>query len=135
MGSADLRDVNGNHQGDPASDALVPPAVTSQDELERAAADAVRPDLTDVEAVLRSVAELTGMPLTPVDRNGPAVSSVLRRQPVRIVEGSIEGGYANVREVICCGCGDNPLSGLLRGLGPISAAPRAVPVAPGPHSV
>jgi hypothetical protein len=37
MGSADLRDVNGNHQGDPASGALVPPAVTSQDELEQGA--------------------------------------------------------------------------------------------------
>jgi hypothetical protein len=60
MSGAGLRDVDGNHQGDRASGALVPPAVTSQSELEQAAADAVRPDLTDVAAVLRTVAEPAG---------------------------------------------------------------------------
>jgi hypothetical protein len=78
----------------------------------------VRPDLTDVEAALRSEAELTGMPLTPVNRTGPAVPSFLRRQPVRIVEGSIEGGYTNVWEVICCGCGETT---------PVWTTPRSRP--------
>jgi hypothetical protein len=33
---------------------------------------------------------------------------VLRRQPVRLVEGRPEGGYTDVYELICCGCGDDP---------------------------
>jgi hypothetical protein len=33
---------------------------------------------------------------------------VLRRQPVRIVEGRPDGGYADAYELICCDCGDNP---------------------------
>jgi len=33
---------------------------------------------------------------------------VLRRQPVRIVEGRPEGGYADAYELICCDCGDDP---------------------------
>jgi len=33
---------------------------------------------------------------------------VLRRQPVRMVEGRAEGGYADVFELICCDCGDDP---------------------------
>jgi hypothetical protein len=33
---------------------------------------------------------------------------VLRRQPARIVEGRAEGGYADVFELICCDCGDDP---------------------------
>jgi hypothetical protein len=33
---------------------------------------------------------------------------VLRRQPVRMVEGRAEGGYADVLELICCDCGDDP---------------------------
>jgi hypothetical protein len=86
----------------------VSPEVTSQDELEQAAADVVRPDLTDVEAGLRAVAELAGMPLAPVDHNGQTAPSFLRRQPVRIVEGRSEDGYTNVFEVICCDCGDSP---------------------------
>jgi hypothetical protein len=31
-----------------------------------------------------------------------------RRQPVRIVDGRVEGGYTGVFELICPGCGDNP---------------------------
>jgi hypothetical protein len=73
MSSADLRDVNGNRPGDRTSGVPVPPGVTSQDELEQAAADAVQPDLTNVEAVLQTVAEPTGMPLPPVDPNGQTV--------------------------------------------------------------
>ena len=48
------------------------------------------------------------MPLAPVDPNGQTAPSFLRRKPVRIVEGSSEGGYTSVFEVICCDCGDNP---------------------------
>ena len=33
---------------------------------------------------------------------------ILRRQPVRIVEGRPEGGYTNAFEIICCDCGDHP---------------------------
>jgi hypothetical protein len=33
---------------------------------------------------------------------------VLRRQPVRIVEGQPEGGYTDMFEIICCDCGDHP---------------------------
>ncbi len=32
----------------------------------------------------------------------------MRRQPVRIVDGRVEGGYTGVFELICPGCGDNP---------------------------
>ena len=33
---------------------------------------------------------------------------VLRRQPVRLVEGQPEGGYTDVYEIVCCDCGDDP---------------------------
>ena len=33
---------------------------------------------------------------------------VLRRRPVRIVEGRPEGGYTDEFEIICCDCGDDP---------------------------
>ncbi len=33
---------------------------------------------------------------------------VLRRQPVRIVDGRFEGGYTGLFEIICCYCGDHP---------------------------
>jgi hypothetical protein len=42
---------------------------------------------------------------------GPRVDGwtvVLRRQPVRMVEGRAEGGYTGVFELICCDCGDDP---------------------------
>ena len=32
----------------------------------------------------------------------------LRRQPVRIVDGRIEGGYTSMFDLICPGCGDHP---------------------------
>jgi hypothetical protein len=68
----------------------------------------MHPDLANIEAVLRTVAELTGMPLVPVDHNGQTARSFLRRQPVRIVEGRSEDGYTSVFEVICRDCGDYP---------------------------
>ncbi len=33
---------------------------------------------------------------------------VLRRQPVRLVEGQPEGGYTDDYEIVCCKCGDDP---------------------------
>ncbi len=33
---------------------------------------------------------------------------VLRRRPVRIVEGRQEGGYTEDYEIVCCDCGDDP---------------------------
>jgi len=33
---------------------------------------------------------------------------VLRRQPVRLVEGRPEGGYTDAYELICGDCGDDP---------------------------
>ena len=33
---------------------------------------------------------------------------VLRRRPVRIVGGRLEGGYTDEFEIICCDCGDDP---------------------------
>jgi len=33
---------------------------------------------------------------------------VLRRQPVRIVDGRPEGGYTDLFELICWDCGDHP---------------------------
>ena len=32
----------------------------------------------------------------------------MRRQPVRIVDGRVQGGYSAAFELICPGCGDNP---------------------------
>jgi hypothetical protein len=108
MSSADVHDVTGGRPGGRASGVPVPPGVTSQDELEPAGTDVVLPDLTDVESVLRAVAEMTGMPPGLADYNGETARAVLRRQPARIVEGSIEGGYTSAFEVICGDCGDNP---------------------------
>jgi hypothetical protein len=33
---------------------------------------------------------------------------VLRRRPVRIVAGRVQGGYTDAFEIICCDCGDHP---------------------------
>jgi hypothetical protein len=33
---------------------------------------------------------------------------VLRRQPVRLVDGRPQAGYTDVYELICCDCGDDP---------------------------
>ncbi len=43
-------------------------------------------------------------------RTEPALgwTVVLRRQPARIVEGHVQGGYTDAYELICCSCGDHP---------------------------
>ncbi len=35
-------------------------------------------------------------------------TTVLRRQPSRVVEGQAEGGHTSSFELICCDCGDQP---------------------------
>ena len=42
------------------------------------------------------------------DPRGDGWTVVLRRQPVRMVKGRVEGGYTDVFELICCDCGDDP---------------------------
>lgn len=41
-------------------------------------------------------------------RAGHGCTASLRRQPARIVEGRLEGGYTGAFELICCECGDHP---------------------------
>jgi len=38
----------------------------------------------------------------------PGWTVVLRRQPARIVDGQLQGGYTDAFELICCDCGDDP---------------------------
>ena len=42
------------------------------------------------------------------DQPGHGWTVVLRRQPVRIVDGRPEGGYTDAFEIVCCDCGDHP---------------------------
>ena len=44
----------------------------------------------------------------PAGQPGHGSGAVLRRQPVRIVEGRGEGGYTGMYELICPSCGDHP---------------------------
>ena len=46
------------------------------------------------------------LPLAGQPGHGRTAS--LRRQPVRIVDGRMEGGYTELFELICPGCGDHP---------------------------
>jgi hypothetical protein len=48
--------------------------------------------------------------VTPPAAGQPGHGSevVLRRQPVRILDGRVEGGYKEMFEVICPSCGDHP---------------------------
>ena len=39
---------------------------------------------------------------------GHGRSAYLRRQPARIVDGRMEGGYTDVFELVCGQCGDHP---------------------------
>ena len=38
----------------------------------------------------------------------PDWTVVLRRRPVRMVEGQPEGGWTDDFEIVCCDCGDDP---------------------------
>ncbi len=48
------------------------------------------------------------VPLPPPRQPGHGRTASLRRQPVRIVDGRMEGGYTDTFELICPGCGDHP---------------------------
>jgi hypothetical protein len=61
------------------------------------------PTVTDSSA---AIAKEAGM--ASCDRPGDGWTVVLRRQPVRIVEGRLGGCYTDVFELICCDCGDDP---------------------------
>ena len=52
---------------------------------------------------------------------------VLRRQPVRIVDGQPEGGYTSMFELICCDCGDHPERDYREVPPELQRIPRAVP--------
>ena len=53
--------------------------------------------------------ELQAVVASPLaGRPGHGSKAVLRRQPVRIVDGRFEGGYTDGYEVICPDCGDHP---------------------------
>ena len=39
---------------------------------------------------------------------GHGSTAFLRNQPARIVNGRVQGGYTDVYELICPGCGDHP---------------------------
>jgi hypothetical protein len=43
----------------------------------------------------------------PAGQPGHGSGVVLRRQPVRIVDGQVEGGYTDMYELICPSCGDH----------------------------
>jgi hypothetical protein len=45
--------------------------------------------------------------IPPAGQPGHGLNARLRRQPVRIVDGRIEGGYTDAFEVICPDCGDH----------------------------
>ena len=53
-------------------------------------------------------ARIDAATIPPAGERGHGVRAVLRRQPVRLVDGRAEGGYTNVFEVICPDCGDHP---------------------------
>jgi len=51
---------------------------------------------------------IVGMTFPLAGQPGHGRTAFVRRQPVRIVDGRVEGGYTGVFEFICPGCGDNP---------------------------
>jgi hypothetical protein len=46
--------------------------------------------------------------LPPPGRPGHGRTARLRRQPFRLLDGRVDGGYTDAFEVICPSCGDNP---------------------------
>jgi hypothetical protein len=57
---------------------------------------------------LRIGPESVTMPFPLAGQPGHGRTASVRRQPVRIVEGRMEGGYTDAFELICPGCGDHP---------------------------
>jgi hypothetical protein len=51
---------------------------------------------------------VVGMTFPLAGEPGHGSTAFVRRQPARIVDGRIQGGYTGAFELICPGCGDNP---------------------------
>jgi hypothetical protein len=51
---------------------------------------------------------IAGMVFPLAGQPGHGRTAFVRRQPVRFVDGRVEGGYTGVFEFICPGCGDHP---------------------------
>ena len=51
---------------------------------------------------------MAGMTFPLVEQPGHGRTAFVRRQPARIVDGRVQGGYTDAFELICPGCGDNP---------------------------
>jgi hypothetical protein len=51
---------------------------------------------------------IVGMTFPVVGQPGHGRTAFVRRQPARIVDGRVQGGYTGAFELICPGCGDNP---------------------------
>lgn len=75
-----------------------------------AAAPAPRSPHDPRDPWLRIDAE-AAMTLPLVGQPGHGRTASLRRQPVRIVDGRMEGGYTDAFELICPNCGDHPYRG------------------------
>jgi hypothetical protein len=60
------------------------------------------PGTVPLLAGVEGAGALTGRP------TGPGWTLVLRRRPIRIVDGEPQGGYNELYELICCYCGDDP---------------------------
>ena len=70
-----------------------------------AAVPAPRPrDRRDLR--LRIVPQVVVTP-PPAGQPGHGSEAVLRNQPVRIVDGCVDGGYTDAYELICPSCGDH----------------------------
>jgi hypothetical protein len=51
---------------------------------------------------------IAGMVFPLPGQPGHGRTAFVRRQPARLVDGRVDGGYTGVFELICPGCGDNP---------------------------
>jgi hypothetical protein len=51
---------------------------------------------------------IVGMTFPLFGQPGHGRMAFVRRQPARIVDGRVQGGYTGAFELICPGCGDNP---------------------------
>ena len=51
---------------------------------------------------------VVGMVFPLAGQPGHGRTAFVRRQPARIADGRVQGGYTGVFELICPGCGDNP---------------------------
>ena len=51
---------------------------------------------------------MVGMTFPLAGQPGHGRTAFVRRQPARIVDGRVQGGYTDAYELICPGCGDNP---------------------------